>query len=159
MLFIPTIPGEYIVPSIALDSLTILSSWAICTLLNVGFSTYLISSSEESEIINHKTFVSLTMLQNFSCTTYQQSHSCPAGNKISTCEDSKTHDDSLQHCAYKHGYSFRVPENTCRTPSKHRHWFSIAKLSTVFQNQSPEIVYLSYQDTDTVVAHPICISI
>lgn len=45
----PTIPGEYIEPSIALDNLSLLSNKAICDLSNVGFNTYLISSKDESE--------------------------------------------------------------------------------------------------------------
>lgn len=49
MLFMPTIPGEYIEPSIALDNLSLLSNKAICALSNVGFNTYLISSKDESK--------------------------------------------------------------------------------------------------------------
>lgn len=54
MLFIPTIPGEYIEPSIALDCLSLLSKCAIWVLSKVGFNTYLMSSSEESSKQTYK---------------------------------------------------------------------------------------------------------
>lgn len=51
MLLSPTIPGMYMVPSIALDILTFLSNCFICSGVNTGFNTYLMSFKEESENI------------------------------------------------------------------------------------------------------------
>lgn len=48
MLFNPTIPGEYMEPSIALDCLSSLSSCEVCVESKVGFKTYLMSSKDES---------------------------------------------------------------------------------------------------------------
>ena len=48
MLFNPTMPGMYMDPSMALDNLIPLSNFSMCSFVNVGLSTYLMSFSEES---------------------------------------------------------------------------------------------------------------
>lgn len=50
MLLSPTIPGMYIVPSIALDILVFSSNCFICSGVKMGFKTYFMSFKEESEI-------------------------------------------------------------------------------------------------------------
>lgn len=53
MLFKPTIPGVYIEPSIARESLSFLSNFLIASLSNVGFKTYFMSSNDESTKDNY----------------------------------------------------------------------------------------------------------
>lgn len=55
MLFNPTIPGRYNVPSMALDNLSVLSKLFMCSDVNVGLRTYFISSNDESS--NYKYWI------------------------------------------------------------------------------------------------------
>lgn len=52
MLLRPTIPGIYIVPSIARDILVLWSSCLICSGVKIGFKTYLMSLRDESAIFS-----------------------------------------------------------------------------------------------------------
>lgn len=144
-MFRPTIPGKYIVPSIALDNLELFSNCSICSKVKVGFKTYLISSRDESK--KFKQTLSSQVLNKYKC-PYQWFRNYLANSKTSTYVNSGKRDDFPLQNEYTRGCLYPCLENTFHKPNTHKRLSWSKKLNTIFRSQNLSIGGWLCQDRD-----------